>query len=166
MQFIKTLLTGFIFIAMSTPVAYYGYFLTRDYIMPNYYEGLEREILQQREFAEKSMERNPRLRGLEPNIYRVQGIQTNPYSDLGIETLVMFDLSIETQDEKVLEELAEKHTWLLDMMLIYIRSHDFEHIVELEYNDIALSEIVHTINSEVVTKGYIDTVYIENFLFD
>lgn len=166
MQFIKTLLTGFIFIAMSAPVAYYGYFLTRDYIMPNYYEGLEREILQQREFAEKSMERNPRLRGLEPNIYRVQGIQTNPYSDLGIETLVMFDLSIETQDEKVLEELAEKHTWLLDMMLIYIRSHDFEHIVELEYNDIALSEIVHTINSEVVTKGYIDTVYIENFLFD
>ena len=166
MQFIKTLLTGFIFIAMSSPVAYYGYFLTRDYIMPNYYEGLEREILQQREFAEKSMERNPRQRGLEPNIYRVQGIQTNPYSDLGIETLVMFDLSIETQDEKVLEELAEKHTWLHDMMLIYVRSHDFEHIVELEYNDIALSEIVHTINSEVVTKGYIDTVYIENFLFD
>ena len=112
------------------------------------------------------MERNPRLRGLEPNIYRVQGIQTNPYSDLGIETLVMFDLSIETQDEKVLEELAEKHTWLLDMMLIYIRSHDFEHIVELEYNDIALSEIVRTINTDVVTKGYIDTVYIENFQFD
>ncbi len=166
MQFFNSLITGLFLVVMSTPVAYYGYFLTRDYIMPNYMEGIERTILDEREVTRKSLLRNPPFKGKEPNIYRVNGIMTNPQSDIGIETLVMFDLSIETQDEQVLKELGEKHTWLHDMMLIYVRSHDFEHIVELEYNYIALSEIVRTINTDVVTKGYIDTVYIENFQFD
>ena len=166
MQFLNSLITGFFLVVMSTPVAYYGYFLTREYIHPNYVEKMERGILDERRVAAESLIRNPPFKGMEPNIYRVREIITNPHSDLGIETLVQFDLSIETQDEKVMEELGSKHTWLHDMMLIYVRSHDFEHIVELEYNDAALSEIVNSINDKIVTTGYIDTVYIENFQFD
>ena len=49
MQFFNSLITGLFLVVMSTPVAYYGYFLTRDYIMPNYMEGIERTILDERE---------------------------------------------------------------------------------------------------------------------
>ena len=42
MQFLNSLITGFFLFAMSKPVGYYGYFLTREYIHPNYVEKMER----------------------------------------------------------------------------------------------------------------------------
>ena len=77
MQFLNSLITGFFLVAMSTPVAYYGYFLTREYIHPNYVEKMERGILDEKRVAAESLIRNPPLKGQEPNIYRVKEIITN-----------------------------------------------------------------------------------------
>jgi hypothetical protein len=52
------------------------------------------------------------------------------------------------------------------MMLNYVRTHDYDHIAMLEYDEKSLSGIIKTINNNILKRGYIDTVYIENMIFN
>jgi flagellar basal body-associated protein FliL len=88
------------------------------------------------------------------------------YADYLEEDLIQFTLSIETQDDSVLFELKSRHVQLQDMMLNYVRTHDYDHIAMLEYDEKSLSGIIKTINNNILKRGYIDTVYIENMIFN
>ena len=134
--------------------------------MPNYLELLERNIIEQQEIENQSKLRRPHMTGLEGKVYRVKDIMSNPYTEKGFEDLVRFTLSIETQDDSVLYELKTRHAQLQDMMINYIKSHDYEHMAMFEYDEKSLSGIIKTINDDILTRGYIDTVYIENIYFN
>ncbi len=166
MQMLFQLLSKLTWIVISAPIAYYGYFLTDNIIMPNYVELWEREILDTREATELAKLRRPKMTGGEGKIYRVKDIMSNPYKADGFEDLVRFTLSIEAQDDSVLYELKTRNTQLQDMMLNYIKTHDYEHIAMLEFDEKSLSGIIKTINDDILTRGYIDTVYIENIIFN
>jgi flagellar basal body-associated protein FliL len=166
MQMLFRLISKLTLIVISAPIAYYGYFLTSNIIMPNYMELLERDILESRSIEKQGRLRRPKLIGSDSKIYRVKDIMSNPYKENNFEDLVRFTLSIETQDDSVLIELKNRHSQLQDMMVNYVKTHDFDHMSMVEYNELALSGIVQTINKEILTRGYIDTVYIENFTFN
>ena len=160
------LLSRLTLIVISAPIAYYGYFLTSNVIMPNYIELLERDILETKIVEKQSRLRRPQLTGSEGKIYRVKDIMSNPYKESEFEDLVRFTLSIETQDDSVLYELKTRHSQLQDMMINYIKTHNYYHMAMFEYNEKSLSGIIKTINDDILTRGYIDTVYIENIYFN
>ena len=166
MQMLFQLISKLAMIAFSAPIIYYGYFLTSNVIMPNYIELLEREILDNQFIEKESRLRRPQLTNSEGKVYRVKDIMSNPYKNNGFEDLVRFTLSIETQDDSVLYELKTRHPQLQDMMINYIKTHDYEHMAMFEYDEKSLSEIIKIINNEILTRGYIDTVYIENTVFN
>tara|TARA_B100001029_G_scaffold176155_1_gene178659 strand:+ start:2697 stop:3212 length:516 start_codon:yes stop_codon:yes gene_type:complete len=171
MKMLFQLLSKLTLIVISAPIAYYGYFLTSNIIMPNYIELWERDILETRQIADAAKLRRPHLTGNEGKVYRVKDIISNPYKaenfiDFLEEDLIQFTLSIETQDDSVLFELKSRHIQLQDMMINYIRTHDYDHIAMLEYDEKSLSGIVKSINNDILTRGYIDTVYIENMIFN
>ena len=160
------LLSRLTLIVISAPIVYYGYFLTSNIIMPNYIELLERDILETKIVEKQSRLRRPQLTGSEGKIYRVKDIMSNPYKESEFEDLVRFTLSIETQDDSVLYELKTRHSQLQDMMINYIKTHDYDHMAMFEYDEKSLSGIIKTINDDILTRGYIDTVYIENIYFN
>ena len=166
MQMLFQLLSKLTWIVISAPIIYYGYFLADNIIMPNYVELLERDILEIRKHEEFAKLRRPKLTGNEGKVYRVKDIMSNPYKAEGFEDLVSFTLSIETQDDSVLYELKTKHSQLQDMMLNYIKTHDYDHMAMFEYDEKSLSGIIKTINDDILKRGYIDTVYIENIVFN
>jgi len=166
MQMLFRLISKLTLIVISAPIAYYGYFLTSNIIMPNYIELLERDIIEARFIEKQAKLRRPKVVGVEAKIYRVKDIMSNPYKENAFEDLVRFTLSIETQDDSVLYELKTRHSQLQDMMVNYVKTHDFDFMSMIEYNDNALSSIVKTINNDILTRVYIDTVYIENFTFN
>jgi len=134
--------------------------------MPNYVELWERNILETRQKADIAKLRRPHLTGNEGKVYRVKDIMSNPYKVEGFEELIQFTLSVETQDDSVLYELKSRHAQLQDMMLNYIKTHDYEHMAMLEYDEKSISGIIKSINNDILTRGYIDTVYIENIIFN
>ena len=69
-------------------------------------------------------------------------------------------------DDSVLYELKTRHSQLQDMMINYIKTHDYDHMAMFEYDEKSLSGIIKTINDDILTRGYIDTVYIENIYFN
>ena len=171
MQMLLQLLNKLIFFTILAPIAYYGYFFTQNIIIPNFVELKERDILEQRQIKNDAMLRRPRIKGGEGKVYRVKNILANPYrsevyADYLEEDLIQFTLSIETQDDSVLFELKSRHVQLQDMMINYVRTHDYDHIAMLEYDEKSLSGIIKTINNNILKRGYIDTVYIENMIFN
>jgi flagellar basal body-associated protein FliL len=166
MQMLFQLLSKLTWIVISAPIAYYGFFLTENIIMPNYVELLERDILETRNAEKLAKLRRPKLMGNEGKVYRVKDIMANPYKTEGVEELISFTLSIETQDDSVLYELKTRHSQLQDMMLNYIKTHDYDHLAMFEYDEKSLSGIIQTINNDILTRGYIDTVYIDNIIFN
>ena len=166
MQIIFQLLCRLTLIVISAPIAYYGYFLTSNIIKPNYMELLERDILETQIIEKQARLRRPQLTGSEGKVYRVKDIMSNPYKESDFEELVRFTLSIETQDDSVLYELKTRHSQLQDMMINYIKTHDYDHKAMFEYDEKSLSGIIKTINDDILTRGYIDTVYIENIYFN
>jgi len=166
MEMLFQLISKLTLIVISAPIAYYGYFLTSNIIMPNYLELWERDILENRQIADAAKLRRPHMTGSEGKVYRVKKIMSNPYKTKGLEELIEFTLSVETQDDSVLYELKSRHAQLQDMMINYIKTHDYEHMAMLEYDEKSLSGIIKTINNNILTRGYIDTVYIENIIFN